>query len=195
MQRGARELRIIGGALRGRKWTFPDIPGLRPTPDRVRETLFNWLAPHLPGKRVLDLFAGSGALGFEALSRGAVSAVLVERERVASANLRATIERFRLEAAQVQTTDALAYLGSTGAAAFDLILVDPPFSAGLAGPTLDLIGAGNVLAPGGFCYLEQPADAPLPALPEGWMVHRTGKAGEVGYHLLHDSPRDLPGDI
>lgn len=181
--------------MRGRKWTFPDVPGLRPTPDRVRETLFNWLAPHLPGMRVLDLFAGSGALGFEALSRGAASAMLVERERAASANLRTVAERFGLEAARVQTADALAWLESTPAAAFDLIFLDPPFASGIVQPVLDTIAARKVLAAGGFCYLEQAADAQLPDLPAGWVVHRTGRAGEVGYHLLHDSSRDLPGNL
>ncbi|MEO8316418.1 MAG: RsmD family RNA methyltransferase, partial [Pseudomonadota bacterium] len=84
MKRGVRELRVVGGSLRGRKWTFPDVPGLRPTPDRVRETLFNWLNPHIAGMRVLDLFAGSGALAFEALSRGAAAATLVESDRAAA---------------------------------------------------------------------------------------------------------------
>jgi 16S rRNA (guanine966-N2)-methyltransferase len=195
MRRGARELRIIGGAMRGRKWTFADVPGLRPTPDRVRETLFNWLAPHLGNMRVLDMFAGSGALAFEALSRGAASALLIEQDRAASANLRATAARFGLGAARVHAGEALAFVRSQPAGAYDLIFVDPPFDAGLAEPALAAIGAGEVLAPGGFCYLEMPARSALPALPAGWTVHRSGKAGEVGYHLLHASPRNLPRDV
>lgn len=195
MQRGVRELRIIGGALRGRKWTFADVPGLRPTPDRVRETLFNWLSSRIGGMRVLDLFAGSGALAFEALSRGAASAVLVEKDRAASANLRATAQRFGLATARIEGGDALAFLSSQAADSFDLIFLDPPFAAGLLEPALTAIAGRNVLAPGGFCYLEQPARDALPALPAGWVVHRSGRAGEVGYHLLHAPPRDLSRDV
>jgi 16S rRNA (guanine966-N2)-methyltransferase len=195
MQRGVRELRIIGGALRGRKWSFADAPGLRPTPDRVRETLFNWLSPHICGMRVLDLFAGSGALALEALSRGAASAVLVEMNRAAYTALRATTERFGLTAARVEVGEALAFLKSQPAAAYDLVFLDPPFGAGLLEPALQDIADRGVLAPAGFCYLEQPVRAALPALPAGWTVHRSGKAGEVGYHLLHATPRDLPRNV
>lgn len=180
--------------MRGRKWTFADVPGLRPTPDRVRETLFNWLAPHIAGMRVLDLFAGSGALAFEALSRGAAGAVLVEQDRAASANLRATAARFGL-AARVEDSEALAFLRSQAAHSFDLVFLDPPFTAGLLEPAVRAIDRGNVLAPGGFCYVEQPARDALPALPAGWVVHRSGRAGEVGYHLLHAPPRNLPRDV
>ena len=112
MKRSFGELRLIGGALRGRRWRIPDVAGLRPTPDRVRETLFNWLAPHIAGRRVLDLFAGSGALGFEALSRGAASATLVEQDRVALAALRDTAARFGLSQARIEGGDALAFLGT-----------------------------------------------------------------------------------
>src|SRR6186713_1565515 len=118
MKRGVRELRIVGGSLRSRKWSFVEAPGLRPTPDRVRETLFNWLAPHIAGARVLDLFAGSGALGFEALSRGAATATLVESDRTAAANLRDTAARFGLAQARIESTDALALLRSTAAGSF-----------------------------------------------------------------------------
>ena len=195
MQRGVRELRIVGGALRGRKWSFPDVAGLRPTPDRVRETLFNWLAPHIGGMRVLDLFAGSGALGFEALSRGATSTVLVEKDRAAAATLRETATRFGLSAARIEGGDALAFLRAQPAAAFDLVFLDPPFAAGLLVPALSEIAVRGLLATGGFCYIEQPADGELPVFPEGWVVHRSGKAGEVGYHLLHATPRDLPRNV
>jgi 16S rRNA (guanine966-N2)-methyltransferase len=197
MKRGVRQLRIVGGALRGRKWTFPDAPGLRPTPDRVRETLFNWLAPHMAGMRVLDLFAGSGALAFEALSRGAAGATLVEADRAAAAQLRETAARFGLSQALVESTDALGFLRQQGEHRFDLVFLDPPFAAELLAPALALIGARRILAPGGFCYVEAAAAAvpPLPPLPEGWVVHRAGKAGEVGYHLLHEPPRDLPRNL
>jgi 16S rRNA (guanine966-N2)-methyltransferase len=195
MKRGIRELRVVGGSLRGRKWTFPDVPGLRPTPDRVRETLFNWLAPHIAGMRVLDLFAGSGALAFEALSRGAATATLVESDRAAATELRATAERFGLTEARIENIDALAMLRAAAAGSHDLIFLDPPFAAGLLAPALGLIGQRGVLAAGGFCYIETAADSALPVLPEGWLPHRAGKAGEVGYHLLHAPQSPVPRNI
>jgi 16S rRNA (guanine966-N2)-methyltransferase len=195
MKRGIRELRVVGGSLRGRKWTFPDVPDLRPTPDRVRETLFNWLAPHIAGMRVLDLFAGSGALAFEALSRGAATATLVESDRAAAAELRATAARFGLSQARIEHTDAVAALRAAAAGSYDLIFLDPPFAAGLLASALQLIGQRGVLAPGGFCYIEAAADSALPALPEGWSPHRAGKAGEVGYHLLHAAQSPLSRNI
>ncbi|HWL62824.1 MAG TPA: 16S rRNA (guanine(966)-N(2))-methyltransferase RsmD [Steroidobacteraceae bacterium] len=194
MKRSFGELRIIGGALRGRKWRIPDAPGLRPTPDRVRETLFNWLAPHIAGMRVLDLFAGSGALAFESLSRGAASAVLAEQNAAALAVLRETVTRFGL-AARVERSEALAFLRSQAAHSFDLVFLDPPFDADLLAPALRLLGERRVLAPGGFCYVECAAGSDLPGLPAGWTLHRSGKAGEVGYHLLHAAPSDLPRDL
>ena len=195
MKRGVRELRIVGGSLRSRKWTFADAPGVRPTPDRVRETLFNWLAPHIAGMRVLDLFAGSGALGFEALSRGAATATLVESDRAAATSLRETAERFGLSHARVESTDALALLRSTAADSFDLILLDPPFESPLLKSALKLIAQQQLLAEGGFCYIELPAETASPALPEGWLPHRAGKAGEVGYHLLHAPTRTVSRNI
>jgi 16S rRNA (guanine966-N2)-methyltransferase len=195
MKRGIRELRIVGGSLRGRKWNFPDVPGLRPTPDRVRETLFNWLNPHIAGMRVLDLFAGSGALAFEALSRGAAAATLVESDRAAALVLRDTAARFGLTQARIDNSDAGAVLRAAAAGSYDLILLDPPFSSGQLEPTVKLLGQRPVLAPGGFCYIETAAAAPLPPLPEGWLPHRAGTAGEVGYHLLHAPQRPVPWNI
>ena len=195
MKPGVRQLRIVGGSLRSRKWSFPDLPGLRPTPDRVRETLFNWLAPHIAGMRVLDLFAGSGALAFEALSRGAASATLVESDPVAAQNLRSTATLFGLDAARVECTDARTFLKGQAAAAFDLVFLDPPFAAGLLPTAISLLAGRGILAPGGFCYVEQAAGSALPPLPAGWCEHRAGRAGEVGYHLLHAAPSDLPRDV
>jgi 16S rRNA (guanine966-N2)-methyltransferase len=195
MKRGVRELRVVGGSLRGRKWTFPDVPGLRPTPDRVRETLFNWLSPHIAGMRVLDLFAGSGALAFEALSRGAASATLVESDRAAAAELTATAKRFGLAQARIENADALGVVRAAAPGSYDVVFLDPPFAAGLLTPVLMLLGQREVLAAGGFCYMETAADSPLPPLPAGWQPHRGGKAGEVGYHLLHVPQSALPRNI
>jgi 16S rRNA (guanine966-N2)-methyltransferase len=194
MKRSAGEIRIIGGRLRGRRIAVPDAPGLRPTPDRVRETLFNWLAPHLAGARVLDLFAGTGALGLEAFSRGAAEVTLVEQQRVVLAALRESLQRLGIAQIQVIADDALAFLAGDGAQ-YDLILLDPPFAAGLLLPALQAVVRYRRLAPGGLCYVEQPRDAEPPALPEGWNLHRSGYAGEVGYYLLHGPTRDLPGHV
>lgn len=194
MNRGVRQLRIVGGQLRGRRLSFPDAAGLRPTPDRVRQTLFDWLAPHITGMRVLDLFAGSGALGIEALSRGASTATFVESNREAADNLRETLARFCLTQARVETTDAIGFLRrETGR--YDLILLDPPFTSGLLVSCLQQLAQRQLLEPGGYCYLECPRREELPALPPGWVIHRSGTAGEVGYHLLHETRRDLPGDL
>ncbi len=184
MNRGERELRVIGGRLRGRKWRFPEVPGLRPTPDRVRETLFNWLQMRIAGVRCLDVFAGSGALGIEALSRGAAEAQFCESDARAAADLRATLARFELDGqARVHVGAAPRSLeGLTGP--FDLVFLDPPFDAGLLPATLTALGRRGLLADEAFVYIEMPAQDALPPLPAGWQPHRQRKAGEVGYHLL-----------
>ncbi len=184
MQRQERELRIIGGTLRGRRWRFADVAGLRPTPDRVRETLFNWLMNQIDGARVLDLFAGSGALAFEALSRGAVQAVLVESQKAVVQQLRETAEQFRLQAAaEIMQADALSALASLQGP-FDVIFLDPPFDSQLLPTVLEQLARRQLRAPNGFCYVELPRGEALPPLPVGWSLHRSGTAGEVGYHLL-----------
>ena len=182
---GARgEVRIIGGAWRGRRVRFL-AAGVRPTPDRVRETLFNWLAGTLAGARVVDLFAGSGVLAFEALSRGAASAVLVERDPAQAAQLAAEAARLGARAAQVRRADAFGVLaGWRGAAAcVDLLFVDPPYAAALTGRVLAECADATWLAPGARAYVETPARE-TPPVPPGWMLWRSGRAGEVGYHLL-----------
>jgi 16S rRNA (guanine966-N2)-methyltransferase len=194
MNRSTGQVRIIGGRLRGRRIPVPDVPGLRPTPDRVRETLFNWLSPHLSGARVLDLFAGTGALGIEAASRGAAAVTLVESQRAAQVALRDTLQRLALPEVTLVAGDAMACLASA-AGQYDVIFLDPPFAAGLQAEALAAIDRHRRLAPGGFCYVEQPRGAPAPELPAGWIAHRSGQAGEVGYHLLHVPQRDLPGHV
>ena len=192
MNRG--QLRIVGGTLRGRRIQFPDEPGLRPTPDRVRETLFNWLAPHIGGMRVLDLFAGSGALGFEALSRGAAEATLVDSRTTVAGQLRLSAAELRLDTARVERADALQFLDRS-TTPWDLVFIDPPFDAGLVPATLQRVARRNLLAGGGFCYVETARGDGPPPLPDGWELHRSGNAGEVGYHLLHGPQRNLSGDV
>ena len=181
----ARVLRIIGGSWRGRTWRFPQ-GDIRPTPDRVRETLFNWLSPGIAGARCRALFAGSGALGLEALSRGAAGTVFVERSVDTARQLRQTLALWggeRAAAAQVHVADANGFLAGEPAV-FDIVFLDPPFAAGLLGPVAARLEAGHWLAPGALIYAEGPARENLPPLPAAWSVVKTGRAGEVGYHLL-----------
>jgi len=172
-------VRIIGGQWRSRRITFPDAPELRPTPDRVRETLFNWLGQDLSGRRCLDLFAGAGALGFEALSRGAAEVVMVERSRSAAAALRDNAARLGASALQIVVGDALHFLAAAPPSKFDVVFVDPPFRSGLVAAVLERLPAA--LAGGARVYVE--GDAPL-ALPSAWRVLRRGRAGAVHYQLV-----------
>lgn len=174
-------VRIIAGQLRGSKLPVPDRPGLRPTSDRVRETLFNWLQPKLPGARVLDLFAGTGALGFEAASRGAAAVRLVERDPGLAQALRDSATRLKAAAVAVDTADALAWLRRTPDQAFDLVFLDPPFEAGLWESAAAALGPW--LAPGAWIYVETPQNV-APSLPPGWLPHREGRTREVRYALL-----------
>ncbi|MBW8312559.1 MAG: 16S rRNA (guanine(966)-N(2))-methyltransferase RsmD [Rhizobium sp.] len=191
-------VRIIAGQLRGSKLPVPDRPGLRPTSDRVRETLFNWLQPKLPGARVLDLFAGTGALGFEAASRGAAAVRLVERDPGLAQGLRDSAARLKAASVAVDTTDALAWLRRAPDQAFDLVFLDPPFEAGLWEPAAALLGPW--LAPGAWIYVETPQNV-APSLPADWLPHREGRTREVRYALLRaeggpapDSAATLPGE-
>jgi len=172
------QVRIIGGQYRRRLLAFPDAPGLRPTPDRVRETVFNWLGQDLPGWHCLDLFAGSGALGFEAASRGAARVVMVERERAALDTLQAN--RILLNATQIeiQRADCQTWLASN-AELLDLIFLDPPFDSDLAARVL-LELAGRVKS-GGYVYVEQGSFITPPA---GLTLHRSGRAGKSHFALL-----------
>ena len=178
------EVRIVGGTLKRSKLPVVDKPGLRPTPDRVRETLYNWLGRDLPGWRVLDAFAGSGALGFEAASRGAAEVVLLERDTGLARSLRESAERLKASAVSVEAADALAWMARCEPARFDLVLLDPPFDSGLAAPAL--LAATRVAAPGGFVYVEAPQA--LTDAPPGFELHRAGRAGSVHFHLLHRLP-------
>ncbi|HYM41273.1 MAG TPA: 16S rRNA (guanine(966)-N(2))-methyltransferase RsmD [Steroidobacteraceae bacterium] len=179
---GSRVLRIIGGAWRGRKLRFPDVAEIRPTPDRVRETLFNWLGARVAGARCLDLFAGSGALGLEALSRGAAHVTFVEQDAVAVRELRARLTEWGAQDAAVECSDARRFLARR-AQPYDVVFLDPPFTAGLLPVVAQLLERDGWLARGALIYLESAARAPLPALPQAWMPLKGKRAGEVGYHL------------
>ncbi|HHM06167.1 MAG TPA: 16S rRNA (guanine(966)-N(2))-methyltransferase RsmD [Gammaproteobacteria bacterium] len=185
MSRGGapRRLRIIGGRWRGRILRFAPVPGLRPTPDRVRETLFNWLQADLPGARCLDLFAGSGVLGFEALSRGAAAVTLVERDVRAVRVLRDQARMLEAEGAAIVRAVAQDFLRGAPRP-FDIVFLDPPYAGQVLPRCIALLHRGAWLAPCAWVYLECSGRAPLPELPPPWRVYRSRRAGEVGYHLL-----------
>ena len=177
-----REVRLIGGQLRRSKLPVADHPGLRPTPDRVRETLFNWLGADLTGWRCLDAFAGSGALGFEAASRGAAEVLLIERDAVLARSLRASQARLKVQTLRVENTDAMAWMARCEPARFELLLLDPPFDAGLLLRALS--AATPLVVAGGCLYVEAPEALAEAACPAGFALWRQGRAGLVHYHLL-----------
>jgi 16S rRNA (guanine966-N2)-methyltransferase len=190
--REQRLLRIIAGQWRGKKFRFPELD-IRPTPDRVRETLFKWLQGRVEGAHCLDLYAGSGALGLEALSRGAASVVFVEHQRAAVNALRELLRDWQVSNATVVCDEAQHYLAGNralgadsadGGRGFDLVFLDPPYASGeLRAAAAALARSG--LAPQARIYVEQrAADEPSPALPATWRELRAGKAGEVRYHLF-----------
>ena len=184
--RGPGQVRVIGGRWRGSKLPVADAAGLRPTSDRVRETLFNWLAPVIHDARVLDLFAGSGALGLEALSRGAATAVLVERDPTLAASLLATTQRLQGgDAATVVQNDALRWMASHSASSFDVAFVDPPFGSGQLAPALAALLP--LLAEGAWLHIESALDEPV-ILPVDWSLHREGRTREVRHALYRHSP-------
>lgn len=177
----AGEVRIIGGRWRGTRLAFPDVAGLRPSADRVRETLFNWLQPVLAGARVLDLFAGSGALGLESLSRGAREAVLVERDPAVVEALRAAVERLHAaNEATIVRADALSFLQAPLLGRFDIVFVDPPFDARLWLQVLASLPPW--LADDAWLYMESPVAEHI-ALDGGWTLHREGRTREVRHAL------------
>lgn len=177
-------LRIIGGHWRGRKLAFPDVEGLRPTPDRVRETLFNWLQHDIHGARCLDLFAGSGALGLEALSRGASRVVFVDNSRLVTDQLETHLQTLQCQDAAVLRMSALDYLQrGSGSEHYDIIFLDPPFHHELVQKSVHLLEEKGWLKPGAFIYLETESSLKELHLPAGWEVLREKHAGQVTYRL------------
>lgn len=183
----AGNVRIVAGSLRGSRLSVADAPGLRPTPDRVRETLFNWLAPVIDGARCLDLYAGTGALGIEALSRGAAECVFVERDRALVQSLRDNLARLRVAHAEVVQADAFGHLAQPPARRFDLVFLDPPFDAGLWNEAAARLEQADWLAPTAFIHVEAGPNAGFEP-PAGWRRHREGRAGAVHYALYRRDP-------
>lgn len=187
------QVRIIGGRWRNTRLQVPSLDGLRPTSDRVRETLFNWLMPKLPGARVLDLFAGSGALGLEAVSRGAASALLVERDPALAVALRGVVGRLDAGAqVQVVAGDALHWLETAAPMQADIVFMDPPFAADLWMQAFARLP--RHVATDAWLYVEAPAGA-APSPPDGWSLHREGGTRDVGYALYRRAAATLHGDL
>ncbi len=181
-------MRIIAGKWRRRRLKVIDAPGLRPTPDRVRETLFAWLAPKLEGSRCLDLFAGTGALGFEAASRGAGAVVMVEKDPDVVETLRRHLVALEANEVEVVQADALEWLDACKET-FDIIFLDPPFAQFDPADLCARIDRCACLEPSGLVYLETGAETFAPSLPEGFRVLKSQRAGQVRYHL---ATRDVP---
>lgn len=181
-------LRIIGGRWRGRKLDFPEVEGLRPTPDRVRETLFNWLQNDIVGARCLDLFTGSGALGLEALSRGAARAVLVENSKLVAQQLDVHLRTLQCSDGIVVNMDAQTFLErGPGDARYNIVFLDPPFEKGLVENCIQLLEEKHWLADDARIYLETEHDLQTPALPGDWKYTHERNAGQVNYYLARNS--------
>ncbi|BDH44217.1 ribosomal RNA small subunit methyltransferase D [Salmonella enterica subsp. enterica serovar Choleraesuis] len=186
---GSGQIRIIGGQWRGRKLPVPDSPGLRPTTDRVRETLFNWLAPSMAGSRCLDCFAGSGALGLEALSRYAASATLLEMDKAVARQLQSNLTTLKASQGQVINTNSLTWLAGAGEP-FDIVFIDPPFRKGLLDQTLSLLETQGWLADEALIYIESEVENGMPPVPANWALHREKVAGQVAYRLYIREPQE-----
>ena len=177
-------LRIVAGKWRSRLLDIADLPGLRPTSERIRETLFNWLAPSIEGARCLDLFAGTGALGFEALSRGATQVVFVDNSRRATRAIEKSTQILDATGALIHCTDATDFVRNSTPASFDIIFLDPPFADDRLEALCRLIEERAILASGGRVYLEQDRAKPETPLPESWRILKNKTAGNVRYMLV-----------
>ncbi|SQI34577.1 Ribosomal RNA small subunit methyltransferase D [Leminorella richardii] len=187
----AGQIRIIAGQWRGRKLPVPDSPGLRPTTDRVKETLFNWLAPVLQEARCLDCFAGSGSLGFEALSRYAEQVVMLEAERSVAQGLQKNLALLNARGGQVVHTDTLSWLKGSPSP-FDVVFLDPPFRQGLLAETVSLLEQRGWLAEEAWIYVETESESAAVAVPPTWQLHREKVAGQVAYRLYQRQPLSAP---
>nr|WP_108652780.1 16S rRNA (guanine(966)-N(2))-methyltransferase RsmD [Dongshaea marina] len=181
-QRPAGQIRIIAGRWRGRKLPVANSEGLRPTTDRVKETLFNWLAPHIVDSRCLDLFAGSGSLGFEALSRGADETVFLEKEAKIANILQQNLQQLSADNGKVEQTDSLQYLKNPGQP-FGIVFIDPPFRKDLLSECCELLEQNHWLAEGALIYIEREQELCAPRLPQSWELLKDKTAGQVSYQL------------
>ena len=190
MAKGSNQLRIIGGEWRGRKLRFPDAPNLRPTPDRVRETIFNWLAPIIRGARCLDLFAGSGALGLESLSRGAAFTTFVDSHKKVTQALNAHLDLLKSnDKADVLQMDGVKFLShenflNAETKIYDIVFLDPPYHLDLMVKVVPLLEENDWLSNNAMLYLEIEKRQSLPELPENWTLLKEKTAGEVNYFLF-----------
>jgi 16S rRNA (guanine966-N2)-methyltransferase len=187
---GNNQLRVIGGQWRGRKLNFADGEGLRPTMDRVRETLFNWLQADIVGARCLDLFSGSGALGLEALSRYAAEVVMIDKNPQAIRMIRQNLELLAVENAQLIQSDAKKYLQNQLADPsehnkFDIVFLDPPFNQHLVPVFCELLQQSQCLSDNALIYIEIEKSTKLPPLPDSWTVLKEKKAGQLAYYLVN----------
>jgi 16S rRNA (guanine966-N2)-methyltransferase len=178
------QLRIVAGNWRSRLLRIADVPGLRPTSERIRETLFNWLTPSIHGARCLDLCAGTGALGIEALSRGAADVVFVEQSVLAAKTLQANINSLGAKDVVILNLDARKYLCRESPTAFDVVFIDPPFAAELHDELCRLLAAAAWLAANARIYIELDRDQPEPTLPDAWFILKNKTAGKVRYMLV-----------
>jgi len=183
------QCRIIAGQWRGRKLDVPDVEGLRPTPDRVRETVFNWLQPYIGGSHCLDLFAGCGALGFEAASRGAMSVTMVELNSLAVRQLQENCSNLSATQCQVERTTAQQFL-ARNKEQYDIVFIDPPYQADLWTEVAQKLIDNTALSDNAVIYLECPGKADLPALPSQWQLIKEKKAGNIRYCLFENNGGD-----
>lgn len=183
------QLRIIGGKWRGRKLAFPDVDGLRPTPDRVRETIFNWLQGLIGDARCLDLFAGSGALALEAASRGANIVTMVENNPQASKQLQCHCQLLTATNCHVEPKTAQQFLNSSSQQ-FDIVFIDPPYKLNLWSEIAELLMTHSILADNAYIYIECPSRGELPLFPPQWKLIKDKRAGSVRYCLFKNNLGD-----
>lgn len=183
-KKAAGSVRIIGGKWRGTRLPVADVPGLRPSGDRSRETLFNWLQMQIRGADCADLFAGSGVLGLEAASRGAATVTLVEKSRQAATQISESLARLGAEHVALLETDAISWLDSCTPQSLDIVFIDPPFGSGLEQRAMDLLVAGDCVRKGGLVYVETARSAPSVTPGPGWEISREKSLGDVQMLLL-----------
>lgn len=187
------QLRIIAGEWRGRKLPFIALEGLRPTPDSVRETLFNWLQNIIYGARCLDLYSGSGALGFEAISRGASEVVMLDNQNKVTRQLQENSQLLACDKANIHCQNALNYLENKALEPFNIVFIDPPYNKNLVEPTCRLLEDNGWLAPDALIYLEVEKGLYQLPVPNNWELLRSKKAGHVSYHLLQRHEKSSDG--